>query len=117
MPPDVHFANVDSGGWWHKLETLVDYINMNSVITSPSHEEFFRIQHGLTRYTLRGYAYAGDGREVGRVEVTLDGGKTWMHCQRHGVQDHLRHGINSWVHTPTRTPTPMHCLHTWASLI
>ena len=28
-------------------------------------------------YTLRGYAYSGGGRRINRVEITLDGGKTW----------------------------------------
>jgi nitrate reductase (NAD(P)H) len=103
MPPDVDFADVDAGGWWHKPETLVNHINVNSVITSPGHEEFFRIRHGLTCYTLRGYAYAGGGREVRRVEVTLDGGHTWLQCQRHYAKDHLRHGINSWVRQSSRS--------------
>jgi nitrate reductase (NAD(P)H) len=97
MPPGVDFANVDSGGWWYKPETLLNHMNVNSVITSPGHEEFFRVRHGLTHYTMRGYAYAGGGQEVRRVEVTLDGGKTWIQCQRHYISDHLRHGINSWT--------------------
>jgi hypothetical protein len=111
MPPGVDYANVDSGGWWYKPETLLNHLNVNSVITSPGHEEFFRIRHGLTRYTMRGYAYAGGGREVRRVEVTLDGGKKWIQCQRHYPKDHLRHGINSWVRTRCsrhRTRTTAH---------
>jgi hypothetical protein len=31
------------------------------------------------------------------VEVTLDGGRTWVQCQRQHLPDELRHGINSWV--------------------
>jgi hypothetical protein len=108
MPPGVDYGNVDSGGWWYKPETLLNHLNVNSVITSPGHEEFFRIRHGLTRYTMRGYAYAGGGREVRRVEVTLDGGKTWIQCQRHYAKDHLRHGINSWVRTAHAPPHTRH---------
>jgi nitrate reductase (NAD(P)H) len=28
-------------------------------------------------YTVRGYAYAGGGRKIIRVEISLDLGKTW----------------------------------------
>jgi len=101
LPPEVDFSNAESGGWWSKPETLLNHVNVNSVITSPGHEEFFPIGHGLKRYTLRGYAYGGGGGEVRRVEVTLDGGKTWLQCKpsfpEQGEEGHLRHGIHSWV--------------------
>jgi len=97
LPPGVNFTNAESGRWWYKPETLLYHLNVNSVIASPGHEEFFSIEDGNTRYKLRGYAYAGGGREIRRVEITLDGGKSWIECERHYPPDHMRHGIHSWV--------------------
>lgn len=85
----------------YKPETLLYHLNVNSVITSPRHDEFFTIKHGLTVYSLRGYAYAGGGREVRRVEITLDGGENWIQCKREYPKDYMRHNIHSWVITST----------------
>lgn len=45
----------------------------------PAHDEVLDLSSGdeAEMYTLRGYAYSGGGRRINRVEITLDGGKTW----------------------------------------
>ncbi|MFF3437260.1 sulfite oxidase [Streptosporangium sp. NPDC002721] len=47
---------------------------LNTAILSPGDGD--RLRPGLTRIT--GYAYAGDGRTVARVDVSLDGGDSWV---------------------------------------
>ncbi|MFB9676288.1 sulfite oxidase [Streptosporangium vulgare] len=47
---------------------------LNTAILSPGDGD--RLRPGLTRIT--GYAYAGDGRTVARVDVSLDGGDSWI---------------------------------------
>jgi nitrate reductase (NAD(P)H) len=47
----------------------------------PAHDEIITVMPSLPApqtYTLKGYAYAGGGRRVARVEVTLDAGTTWI---------------------------------------
>nr|TKS00592.1 hypothetical protein D5086_0000180310 [Populus alba] len=68
------------GPWWYKPEYIINELNINSVITTPCHEEILPINSWTTQspYTLRGYAYSGGGKKVTRVEVTLDGGETWQ---------------------------------------
>ncbi|XP_059630818.1 nitrate reductase [NADH]-like [Cornus florida] len=77
---DEELANVE--GWWYKPEYIINELNINSVITTPSHEEILPINSFTTQmpYTLRGYAYSGGGKKVTRVEVTMDGGDTWQVC-------------------------------------
>ncbi|GAB4844858.1 Nitrate reductase [NADH] 1 [Ancistrocladus abbreviatus] len=78
---DAELANAEA--WWYKPEHIINELNINSVITTPCHEEILPINSFTTQrpYTLRGYAYSGGGRKVTRVEVTMDGGETWHICQ------------------------------------
>ncbi|KAI4307322.1 hypothetical protein L6164_030524 [Bauhinia variegata] len=74
---DAELANAEA--WWYKPEYIINELNINSVITTPCHEEILPINSWTAQrpYVLRGYAYSGGGRKVTRVEVTLDGGETW----------------------------------------
>ncbi|PIN19034.1 NADH-cytochrome b-5 reductase [Handroanthus impetiginosus] len=74
---DAELANAEA--WWYKPEYIINELNINSVITTPCHEEILPINSWTTQrpYTLRGYAYSGGGKKVTRVEVTMDGGETW----------------------------------------
>ncbi|WOL20056.1 hypothetical protein Cni_G28858 [Canna indica] len=77
---DAELANAEA--WWYKPEHIINELNINSVITTPGHDEILPINAFTTQrpYTMRGYAYSGGGRKVTRVEVTLDGGETWFVC-------------------------------------
>ncbi|XP_057727310.1 inducible nitrate reductase [NADH] 2 [Arachis stenosperma] len=77
---DAELANAEA--WWYKPEYLINELNINSVITTPCHDEILPINSWTTQrpYVLRGYAYSGGGRKVTRVEVTMDGGETWQVC-------------------------------------
>ncbi|XP_010246478.1 PREDICTED: nitrate reductase [NADH]-like [Nelumbo nucifera] len=77
---DAELANAEA--WWYKPEYIINELNINSVITTPCHEEFLPINSTANQrpYTLRGYAYSGGGKKVTRVEVTLDGGESWLVC-------------------------------------
>ncbi|XP_010670929.2 nitrate reductase [NADH] [Beta vulgaris subsp. vulgaris] len=78
---DAELANTEA--WWYKPEFIINELNINSVITTPCHEEILPINAWTTQrpYTIRGYAYSGGGRKVTRVELTLDGGETWHVCE------------------------------------
>ncbi|GKU87696.1 hypothetical protein SLEP1_g2055 [Rubroshorea leprosula] len=77
---DAELANAEA--WWYKPEFIINELNINSVITTPCHEEILPINSWTTQrpYTLKGYAYSGGGKKVTRVEVTIDGGETWRVC-------------------------------------
>ncbi|TKY56209.1 Nitrate reductase of NADH 2 [Spatholobus suberectus] len=82
LPSHVDAELASEEGWWYKPEYIINELNINSVITTPCHEEILPINSWTTQrpYVLRGYAYSGGGRKVTRVEVTLDGGETWHVC-------------------------------------
>ncbi|RZB69349.1 nitrate reductase [NADH] 2-like [Glycine soja] len=82
LPSHVDADLANEEGWWYKQEYKINELSINSVITTPSHEEILSINSYTTQrpYELRGYAYSGAGRKVTRVEVTFDGGETWHVC-------------------------------------
>ncbi|KAL2317757.1 hypothetical protein Fmac_031633 [Flemingia macrophylla] len=83
LPSHVDAELASQQGWWYKPEYIINELNINSVITTPCHEEILPINQWTTQrpYVLKGYAYSGGGRKVTRVEVTLDGGETWHVCE------------------------------------
>ncbi|KAI6690866.1 hypothetical protein NL676_027694 [Syzygium grande] len=89
---DAELANAEA--WWYKPEYIINELNINSVITTPCHEEILPINSWTTQrpYTLRGYAYSGGGKKVTRVEVTLDGGETWQVCALDHPEKPSRYG-------------------------
>ena len=65
-------------------DTLCNEQNLNSVTVKPAQGERIRLteaRKGKT-YKIEGYTYDGGGHEVQRVEVSLDGGDTWLYCIR-----------------------------------
>ncbi|CAA3018146.1 nitrate reductase [NADH] 2 [Olea europaea subsp. europaea] len=75
---DAELANAEA--WWYKPEHIINELNINSVITTPCHEEILPVNSWTTQrpFTIRGYAYSGGGKKVTRVEITMDGGETWQ---------------------------------------
>ncbi|XP_066527820.1 sulfite oxidase, mitochondrial isoform X2 [Hoplias malabaricus] len=58
-----------------KSAPAIQELPVQSAITWP--EEGSTVDHSMKEVTLKGYAWSGGGREVVRVDVSLDGGKTW----------------------------------------
>ncbi|OJT12411.1 Nitrate reductase [NADH] 1 [Trametes pubescens] len=73
---------------------------LQSIICKPAHEEVIQIQNESDMegmYTVRGFAFNGGGDRIERVELSLDGGKTWRWCFRHFLDAPLRHGTKYWA--------------------
>ncbi|QRW27770.1 nitrate reductase [Rhizoctonia solani] len=71
----------DEKKWWYDPKYLINDLNVNSAIAKPDHEERVEIPQPEDAkdlfYPIRGYAYAGGGRRITRVEISLDEGTTW----------------------------------------
>ena len=83
--------------------TLQD-VPITSAITEPKPGQ--EIEGPTDEVTVKGYAWAGGGKGVVRVDVTADGGKSW-------VSAHLQHVPQRWSRwalyptTCTANPTRM----------
>ncbi|KAI1100116.1 hypothetical protein F4804DRAFT_344970 [Jackrogersella minutella] len=75
ISPDM---SADMPNVWKDERYAIYDLNTNSATCYPAHDETLSSTHGDESYLVRGYAYAGGGKRVTRVEVTLDQGKTWM---------------------------------------
>ncbi|KAI0135978.1 hypothetical protein F4776DRAFT_663826 [Hypoxylon sp. NC0597] len=62
---------------WKDERYAIYDLNTNSATCYPAHNERLSLAQGIESYRVRGYAYAGGGKRVTRVEVTLDKGKSW----------------------------------------
>ncbi len=89
-----------------KPEYVLYEMNVNSVIFAPAHSEWIDTQELSEPYVVRGYAYAGGGRRVTRVEVTMDGGKTWELAQIVYPENVTRHDafVYCWCHWSLSVP-------------
>ena len=72
--------------------SMISLQTLQSVICEPAHDERLEltdmVRHG--KYTVKGLAYNGGGERIERVELSVDGGKTWRYCFRHFVEKPLR---------------------------
>ncbi|KAF2718598.1 hypothetical protein K431DRAFT_322297 [Polychaeton citri CBS 116435] len=100
VPPFVTSQDDELGkAMFHHPDTALYEQYLNSVITRPSQGEAIQlkaINKGKT-YRIQGFAFNGRGDEVKRVEVTLDGGKTWLYCIRRFPDAPIRHGKKYWT--------------------
>ncbi|KAG0152472.1 hypothetical protein CROQUDRAFT_649896 [Cronartium quercuum f. sp. fusiforme G11] len=75
--------------WWYDPKYIIKDLNVNSVTCYPQHDEIVEIDKDWFKstttdagagqtYNMRGYAYAGGGRRVHRVEYSLDNGHQWQ---------------------------------------
>lgn len=85
----------DEPKWWYDPKYIIRDLNVNSAIAVPNHNETLRVpppqkapieleeggSYGRnssgSSYTLKGYAYAGGGKRVTIVEISLDEGESW----------------------------------------
>ncbi|KAL7410259.1 hypothetical protein BDY24DRAFT_400640 [Mrakia frigida] len=63
--------------WWYDPKYIINDLNVNSAIAQPDHDEVLDLSTCGETYAIKGYAYAGGGRRVTRIEVSLDEGTTW----------------------------------------
>ncbi|KAM3620696.1 uncharacterized protein V6R79_000712 [Siganus canaliculatus] len=62
-----------------KSAPAIQELPIQSAITTPADGAV--IDRSSEEVTVKGYAWSGGGREVVRVDVSLDGGKTWQVAQ------------------------------------
>lgn len=71
---------------WRDERYAIYDLNTNSAVARPAHDERVELsgrgegeaeKEGEETYKIRGYAYAGGGKRVTRVEVSLDRGRSW----------------------------------------
>ncbi|KAJ5491029.1 Nitrate reductase [Penicillium diatomitis] len=76
--------------WWTDERYAIYDLNVNSATVYPEHEERLDLTTSGEFYTAKGYAYAGGGRRITRVELSLDKGKSWRLAEINYAEDRYR---------------------------
>lgn len=63
-------------GWVDERYAIYE-LSPNSAMVYPTHEEQLCLVGGPEKYRAKGYAYAGGGRRITRVEISIDKGRNW----------------------------------------
>ncbi|KAJ1914743.1 hypothetical protein H4219_004651 [Mycoemilia scoparia] len=79
LPPQAGKSNCDK--YWKLFPALHEF-NVQCVICSPQEGSVIAQNKPCT---FKGYAVAGGGRPIDRVEISLDGGKTWNMAKLFGI--------------------------------
>ncbi|XP_078390695.1 sulfite oxidase, mitochondrial [Cetorhinus maximus] len=69
--PSVDWDTVD-----FSTAPAIQELPIQSAITTPCNGDYLSVEDD--EVTVKGYAWSGGGQEVIRVDVSLDGGKTWQ---------------------------------------
>jgi sulfite oxidase len=95
--PNIDWGNVD-----YKTAPAIQDLPIQSAITVPAPNTV--LEHGTDEVPVKGYAWAGGGRGIVRVDVSGDGGKTWHTAKLERPNQSLTH---SWAWTLFSTTVPI----------
>ena len=102
FPPNVDFSTPSA------LENFagpsIQELPVTSAILEPSHGAVVPKKN----LTIRGYAWAGGGRSIIRVDVSIDGGYTWQQADLL-KEDQPRH--RAWAWTPWQLDLDLHTVN------
>ncbi|CAL5371634.1 unnamed protein product [Camellia sinensis] len=74
FPPSVNWDNID----WSTRKPQMDFPVQSAIC---SLEDVNVVKNG--KVTIKGYAVSGGGRGIERVDISVDGGKTWVEASRY----------------------------------
>lgn len=78
-----------------KSAPAIQHMPVTSAICSPANGDKLKVEDGFI--TVKGYAWSGGGQEVIRVDLTADGGKTWIVADLDQVEKNTGRGRHwSW---------------------
>ncbi|KAH7915866.1 hypothetical protein BJ138DRAFT_1097619 [Hygrophoropsis aurantiaca] len=98
LPTSISPEEADKNqSWWEDERYVINHLNVNSAIARPAHDEKLAL-NAIDKYEVKGYAYAGGGRRVTRVEVSLDKGRTWHLTDIDYPEDRYRHAEDYMIY-------------------
>ncbi|KAG1677417.1 hypothetical protein FOA52_001872 [Chlamydomonas sp. UWO 241] len=98
LPSHVDEEIANKEGWWFKPDFIINNLNINSAVAKPWHDEVVSLASNAP-YTVKGYAYAGGGARIIRVEISLDDGVSWRLADIKRFEKPNAYGKHwCWVH-------------------
>lgn len=98
FPPNVDYSRED---YWKFAGDSIQELPVQSAITEPKNDTTFTVDDAedSSIVTIKGYAWSGGGRNIIRVDVSIDGGKTWTPATLHESGRRQKYN-RAWAWTP-----------------
>lgn len=98
FPPNVDYSRDD---YWKFAGESIQELPVQSAITEPKNGATHVVEDASdsTFVTVKGYAWSGGGRNIIRVDVSVDGGKTWTPAELNESGKRQRYN-RAWAWTP-----------------
>ncbi|TDH71743.1 hypothetical protein CCR75_002189 [Bremia lactucae] len=98
FPPNVDYSRDD---YWKFAGASIQELPVQSAITEPKDGSVHVVTDtsDSSIVTVKGYAWSGGGRNIIRVDVSVDGGKTWTPAELHELGKRQKYN-RAWAWTP-----------------
>ncbi|KAG7899208.1 hypothetical protein KL935_003518 [Ogataea polymorpha] len=74
--------------WWKDERYAIYDLNLQTIICKPENQQVIKISDD--EYEIAGFGYNGGGIRIGRIEISLDKGKTWKLTEIDYPEDRYR---------------------------
>ncbi|KAG1694003.1 hypothetical protein DVH05_022021 [Phytophthora capsici] len=98
FPPNVDYSRDD---YWKFAGDSIQELPVQSAITEPKNGSIHLVDDpsDSSIVTVKGYAWSGGGRNIIRVDISVDGGKTWTPAELHESGKRQKYN-RAWAWTP-----------------
>ncbi|GMF46426.1 unnamed protein product [Phytophthora fragariaefolia] len=98
FPPNVDYTRDD---FWKFAGDSIQELPVQSAITEPKNGSVHFVDDASDSsiVTVKGYAWSGGGRNIIRVDISVDGGKTWTPAELHESGKRQKYN-RAWAWTP-----------------
>lgn len=98
FPPNVDYSRDD---YWKFAGESIQELPVQSAITEPKNGAIHVVEDASdsTFVTVKGYSWSGGGRNIIRVDVSVDAGKTWTPAELNESGKRQRYN-RAWAWTP-----------------
>ncbi|KAI9915808.1 hypothetical protein PsorP6_007201 [Peronosclerospora sorghi] len=98
FPPNVDYSHDD---FWKFAGDSIQELPVQSAIMMPKNNSVHFVDDATRSsiVTVKGYAWSGGGRNILRVDVSVDGGKTWSQAELHASGKRQQYN-RAWAWTP-----------------
>ncbi|OWY99773.1 Sulfite oxidase [Phytophthora megakarya] len=98
FPPNVDYTRDD---YWKFAGDSIQELPVQSAITEPKNGSIHFVDDvsDSSFVTVKGYAWSGGGRNIIRVDISVDGGKTWTPAELHESGKRQKYN-RAWAWTP-----------------
>lgn len=84
---------------------IVQEMPVQSLVCNPGQNTLIGAK-GASDITLKGVSWSGGGRKIERVDVSIDGGKTWTAAELYKPIEQRRNRHWAWTHFSKTLPLP-----------